>query len=123
MIKKSFEYLDSVMLTKLFCELVQPILEYSNVIWGPYFILNQRKVEKMQQRATRIISSFQDKSYTERLTLLSLPSLQYRHQRGDLIFLYKILNNYFSTDFTNLYTYSTTTTRGYQFKLFIKIIM
>ena len=43
----------------------------------------------------------------------------YHHcQRGNLIFLYKILNDYFSSDFTNLYTYSTTTTRGHQFKLF-----
>ena len=32
MIKKSFEYLNSTMLTKLFCTLVRPILEYSNVI-------------------------------------------------------------------------------------------
>ena len=55
------------------------------------------------------------------LSKRSLPSLLYRLQRGDLIFLYKILNNYFSSDFTNLslYTYSTTTTtRGHQFKLF-----
>ena len=46
--------------------------------------------------------------------------LLHRRQRGDLIFLYKILNNYFSSDFTNLYTYSTTTTttRGHRIKLF-----
>lgn len=70
----------------------------------------------IQRRATRLL---QDKSYTERLTNLSLPSTQFRHLKGDLIFLYKILNNYFTTDCTDLYTYSTTTTtRGHQFKLF-----
>ena len=37
--------LDSRILTKLFTTLVQPILEYSNAIWGPYFVLDQRKVE------------------------------------------------------------------------------
>ena len=119
MIKKSFEYLDSSMLSKLFTTLVRPILEYGNAIWGPLFTLDQRKVEKVQRQATRLLPSLHDKSYTERLSILSLPSLLYRHQRGDLIFLYKILNNYFSSDFTNLYTYSTTTTtRGHQFKLF-----
>ena len=76
-------------------------------------------MEKVQRRATCLLPHLHDKSYTERLTLLSLPSLQYRRLRGDLIFLYKVLNNYFDTDFTDLYTYSTTTiTRGHQFKLF-----
>ena len=38
-----------------------------------------------------------------------------------IIFFYKVSNNYFDTDFTDLYTYSTTTfTRGHQFKLFKK---
>ena len=111
------------MLTKLFYALVRPILEYSNAISELHFIFDQRKVEKVQERATRIIPSFQDKSYIERLTLLSLPSLQYRRQRGDLIFLYKILNNYFSTDFTDLYTYSTTRASVQIVQGMIKIIM
>ena len=52
-------------------------------------------------------------------SILQLPSLAYRRFRGDMILLYKILNNYFSSDFSTLYTYSnTTTTRGHQFKLF-----
>ena len=36
-----------------------------------------------------------------------------------MILLYKVLNNHFNSDFSSLYTYSTTnTTRGHQFKLF-----
>ena len=47
--------------------------------------------------------------------------LAYRRLRGDMILLYKILNNdYFSSDFSALYTYPiiTTITRAHQFKLF-----
>ena len=107
------------MLTQLFSTLVRPILEYNNIIWGPHYIVDKRKVEKVQRRATRLFPHLHDKSYAERLTLLSLPSLQYRRLRGDLIFLYKVLNNYFTSDFSDLYTYSTITfTRGHQFKLF-----
>ena len=80
MIKKSFEYLDWGMFSKLFTTLVRPILEYGNAIWGPLFTLDQRKVEKVQRRATRLLSSLHDKSYTERLSILSLPSLLYRRQ-------------------------------------------
>ena len=99
--------------------LIRPILEYNNVIWGPHYTLDKRKVEKVQQRATCLLLHLHDKSYAKRLTLLSLPSLQYRRLRGDLIFLYKVLNNYFNSDFSDLYTYSTITfTRRHQFKLF-----
>ena len=82
-------------------------------------MLDQRRVEKIQRRATRLLPHLQDKSYSERLSALSLPSLSYRRHRGDLILLYKIINNYFNSDFTDLFTYSTSSTRGHQFKLLV----
>ena len=119
LIRKSFDHLDSEMLTKLFTAFVRPTLEYSNVVWGPFFVLDQRKVEKVQRRATRLLPSLRDKPYEERLETLQLPSLAHRRHRGDMILLYKIINNYFNSDFSTLYTYSNTTvTRGHQFKLF-----
>ena len=119
LIKKSFDYLDSDMLTKLFTAFVRPTLEYSNAVWGPFFVLDQRKVEKVQRRATRLLPSLRDKQYEERLAALQLPSLAHRHHRGDMIPLFKIINSYFNSDFSTLYTYSNTNiTRGHQFKLF-----
>jgi len=55
LIRKSFDHLDSEMLqlTKLFTAFFRPTLEYSNAVWGPFFVLDQRKVEKVQRRATR----------------------------------------------------------------------
>ena len=86
---------------------------------GPLFALDQRKIEKVQRRATRLLSPIRDKPYGERLSILQLSSLAYEHLRDDMILLYKILSNYFSLDFSALYTYPiTTTTRGHQFKLF-----
>ena len=113
MVKRSFEHLNSC---KLLTTLIRPTLEYSNPIWGPHFILDQRKVEKIHRRATKLISSLQDKSYKERPSALSLPSISCRRLRDDLILLFKILNNYFSSDFTDLYIYSSTATRSHQFK-------
>ena len=65
---------------------------------GPLFVLDQRKIEKVQCRAIRLLSPTRDRSYGERLSIFQLPSLAYRHLRGDMILLYKILNNYFSSD-------------------------
>ena len=119
LIRRSFDHLDLDMLTNLFVTLVRPTLEYCNSAWGPFFTLDQRKIENVQRRATRIPLPIRDKPYEERLSILQLPSLSYRRFRGDMILLYKILNNYFNSDFSTLYTYSSTTiTRGHQFKLF-----
>ena len=51
------------MLTKLFTAFVRPTLYYSNAVWGPFFVLDQRKVEKVQRRATRLLPSLRDKPY------------------------------------------------------------
>jgi len=118
MIKRSFEHLDTFMISRLFTTLIRPILEYSNSVWGPYFVLDQCKVEKVQRRAMKMIVPLQDMTYEERLSIFQLPSLSHRRLRGNLIMLYKILNNYCNSDFTDLYTLSSTLTRGHQLKLF-----
>ena len=35
--------------------MVRPILEYGNVIWGPHYVLDQRKLEGVQRRATKLV--------------------------------------------------------------------
>ena len=84
LIRRSFDHLDSSMLTKLFITMVHPTLEYCNSIWGPSFILDQRGIEKVQCRATRLLPFIKDKSYEERLSILQLPSLAHRRYRGDV---------------------------------------
>jgi len=76
------------MLTRLFTTFVRPTLEYSNAVWGPFFTLDQRKVEKVQRRATQLLPSLRDKPYEERLETLQLPSLAHRCHRGNIMLLY-----------------------------------
>ena len=114
LISKSFEFLEPEMFVKIYKTLVRPILEYCNPIWGPNYILDQR-IENVQRRATCLIPSIRNNTYPERLAILDLPFIQIR---GDLIFMYKIINNYFSTDFSRFFSFSTTSNRGHNFKLF-----
>jgi len=86
LISKSFEFLEPEMVTKLYKALVRPILEYSNP-WGPTFILDQRKIENVQCRATQLVPSIRNSTYSERLAMLDLPSMNYRQKRGGLILL------------------------------------
>ena len=43
---------------------------------GPYYLIDQRKVaETIQHRATKLVTSLQEKDYGTRLMELRLPSL------------------------------------------------
>ena len=71
------------------------------------------------RRATKLIPELKHDSYQERLFKLSLPSLTYRCQRGDMIFLYQLINQCFNVDITDLVKYQTySTTRGHNYKIY-----
>ena len=80
LIGRSFNHLISDMLIKLFITMVCPTLEYYNLVWEPLlnFVLDQRKIKKVQRRATRLLLPIRDKPYGERLLILQLPSLANR---------------------------------------------
>ena len=63
LIKRSFACLDSNMLVRLYKSMVRPALEYSNTTWGPYYLMDQRKVEAIQRRATKLITSLCESDY------------------------------------------------------------
>ena len=42
-------------------------------------------IENVQHRATKLVKSTSHMSYSERLQILGLPSLEYRRERADFI--------------------------------------
>ena len=78
LIRKSFECKDYDVMVKLYKSLVRPIIEYNNVLWGPFYVSDNQKIERIQRKATRIIPSISHLSYHDRLRHLNLPSLQHR---------------------------------------------
>ena len=118
-IRRSFEYINADTMLCLYKSLIRPIIEYGNVIWGPHYVIDQQAIEKIQHRATKLIPELRHDSYQERLSKLSLPSLVYRHQRGDLILLYQLINQHFNIDINDFFRYQTyTTTRGHNYKIY-----
>ena len=118
LICKSFECKDCDIIVKLYTTLVRPIVEYNNVLWGPSYIHTwQSKIERIQRKATRMIPSISPLPYHNGLRQLNLPSLQHRRRRGDLIYLYQILEGTYDIH-NQLFTPSNSITRGYTKKLF-----
>ena len=48
------------MLINLYKSLVTPIVERGSTTWGPYYILDQQSIKKMQRRATRLLTGLYD---------------------------------------------------------------
>ena len=68
--------------------MVRSHLEYVNCIWSQHTI-QDKNVEKVQIRATKLIQEIEHMSYIDRLKYLNLSTLFYRRLRGDMIMVYK----------------------------------
>ena len=75
-IKRTFVHLDKDVFTKLYKAIVRPHLEYGNIIWHPTLKRQSAAIEKVQKRATRLVSQCKEMSYPERLKYLKLHSLK-----------------------------------------------
>ena len=105
-------------LLRMFCTYVRPILEYNSVCWSPCLVKDIIKVESVQRRYTKRIPGLQNLSYSQRLVLLGLDSLELRRLRTDLIEVFKIVHGLNGLNFNDFFEYSTNHTRGHSFKLY-----
>ena len=82
--------------TKSLCyrSLVRPILEYTCVVWSPYFKNNINKLETTQRRAARFVMNNYDKyaSVTDMIKCLRWPTLEKRRNEQRILMLFKIVN-------------------------------
>ena len=91
----------------------------TSTIWGPHYQADIVKIDRVQRRATQLISGLKDMCYEERLKALKLPSLQYRRRRSNMIVMYKIINGIVRIDSKQLLAQRTNTqTRGHDCKIF-----
>ena len=93
LLRRTFQYSDAESFVLLYKTLVRTHLEFANSIWHPYKIKHIDMTENVQRWATKQLPGFKDLSYSECLKKLKLPTLSFRRVRGDMIELYKILND------------------------------
>ena len=118
LVHATFTCLDETTIPRLFMTMVQPHLEYGNVIWHPRYKWDKLEVEKIQHRATKLIPSLKGLSYEDRLRVLKMPSLEHCRIRGDLLQVYKILNGIDRVDPSLFFCMVTgSSTRGHNQKM------
>ncbi len=75
-INRNFSFKNKAEILPLYITLVRPHLEYAVQFWAPHHANDIAKLEAVQRRATKMITSLRNKSYEERLARLNLFSLQ-----------------------------------------------
>src|SRR5207253_10274938 len=81
---------DVSMLLLTFKTYVLPLLSY----WSPSCITNIESLESVQRLFTRRLPGLKAMPYSERLSLLNLPTLELRRLRADLLLCFKILHGF-----------------------------
>ena len=79
-----------------------PILEYNNSISLHIHFGQQESIEN-STKGHMSDSTMSKKILHWEADTINLPSLHHRRLRADLIFLFKILNDYFTTNFSYIY--------------------
>ena len=118
LIRQSFIYFDKETFPYLYKSIVWPTLEYGNLIWGPFYLLDQQKIENVQRKATKLTQEIRHLQYEDRFLFLKLPSLYYRRYCGDMIMTFNLIHYHFNLDPSLFFTPSHTFTRGHQFTLY-----
>ena len=103
-LQRTFKCWDTRMLKQLFVAYVRPHLEYAIQSWRPYNQLDIDRLEKVQQRATRLVQSLRVLDYDTRLEVLDLPSLTERWNRADAIQMFKFSRNSSKINWLNPFT-------------------
>ena len=93
LLRRNFNFNDLRIFKLLFTALVRSQMEYAMPVWYPFKLCHIKQIESVQRRASKFLPNLRNKSYDERLRSLKLPSMQYRRLRGDMIFVYKLMQD------------------------------
>ena len=122
LINRHFKKIDIQSFKILYKCYIRPHMEYCIQAWSPYLRRDIDCLEKVQRRATKLVTHCQKLSYDERLKVLDLLPLEKRRLRGDLIETYKILTGLEDVDPADFFEFVNNgyDLRGHKFKLTIK---
>ena len=117
-VNRNFKLMGHEVFINLYKSLLRPHLEYASVVWCRSTIRDQKRIEGVQRRATKLVSSITDISYPQRLQILGIPSLQYRRLRADMLQVYKIIHGIDRVKPSSIFQLvDSLRTRGHKFKI------
>jgi hypothetical protein len=101
---RGFVCRDLQFMRKAFVTYIRPLLEFNSIIWSPTTKKYIDLIERVQRRFTKRIPCLQAMGYLERLSYISLQSLELRRLHIDLIYYYKIMKHLTPIDPDDFFT-------------------
>ena len=92
-IPRTFTSHYSTTLMTLFNALILSRMDYCSQLWSPHLIRHIIQIEKVQRFFTKCITGMRECSYSDRLSLLRLYSLQRRREYYCIIYVWKIIED------------------------------
>jgi len=119
LIHRCFTSREVTLLVRAFLTYVRPLVEHNCVIWSPSRKCDIIAIENVQRKFTKRLPGFSEYSYSHRLSLLEIHSLELRRLHFDLIYCYKIIFGLTGIHCTDLFELrSDYGTRGHPYKIF-----
>ncbi len=95
-ISRAFHFRDRNVFVRLYKQYVMPHLEFAAPAWAPWTVADKQVLDRVQERAVKMVSGLDSQSYGDRLKELGMVSLEKRRHQTDtgMVQLYKILHGY-----------------------------
>jgi len=91
-ISRAFHYRDRHVFVRLYIQYVRPHLEFSTQAWSPWTVADKDVLERVQQRAIKMVSGLRSREYGERLKELGMQTLEERRHQADMLMVQKIMH-------------------------------
>ncbi len=92
-IRRNFHYRDRHTFIRLYKQYMRPHLEFAAPSWFPWLTGDIEKLEKVQEKAVKMVAGLRAKDYRERCIELGLETLEERRHNQDLALAHKMMQN------------------------------
>jgi hypothetical protein len=92
-IRRNFHYRDRHIFLRLYKQYVRPHLEFATPSWTPWLAGDKEVLEKVQEKAVKMVAGLRGSDYEERCAELGLETLEERRQSQDMALVHKMMNN------------------------------
>jgi hypothetical protein len=90
-LRRNFHYRDRYTFLRLYKQYVRPHLEFSAPAWSPWLQGDKDTLEKVQEKAVKMVAGLKGSNYLEKCAELGLETLEKRRADQDMALVYRFL--------------------------------
>jgi hypothetical protein len=97
-ITKNFHFRDRFTFLRLYTQYVRPHVEFAAPAWSPWMEGDKQQIERVQEKAVKMVTGLKGKTYEERCAELGIETLERRRERQDMVEVHRLLSGKIMTD-------------------------